>query len=679
MLYSSLFVLALQSGLSITGVKATQSSSASTHEKRGLDNSAIAKKYFGNDAPWYQDRIAYFECSDPQITDVWYYRWKIFRAHQRDLGAKGYISTEFLDDVGWQLQPWASLNDATGFHIGEGRWNRDRRFKDDYLRHMLTGGDDRHFTDYIMDSVWGSYLVDNDVPSATQYLDQMKTLFDAWKDHFDTSKGLYWVEPLLDATEYTISSIDASGGQDGFTGGDSFRPSVNSYMYANARAIAKLAGLLNQADVTADYNSRAAAIKSNVQKSLWNSTFSHFIDRYKVDNDYVNYWDFIRGRELVGVLPWTFDLPDNSSEYASSWKHVLNSNELAGPKGLRTVEPSYQYYMKQYRYEGSRPECQWNGPVWPFQTTQALLAMSNLLDHYQQSVVTNADYIRNLKQYTQLHYQGSSSTLNLQEDYYPDTGEAIVGLARSPHYFHSGYIDLIMTGLVGIRPRADDFIEINPLITSAITYFRVEQAPYHGTNVAVQWDADGSRYGQGAGLRVERDGVVIATSPTLKRLVVPYQKKAIIGINRPIAKSIQLQSNTNYPKGTASSGTDVENVHDAIDGRVWFFPELVNGWNSDANSATNQWYTVDFGSATQISRAELAFFDNGNDFRAPTAYSIQVLSNGNWVDIGGQQKSAVVANGITNVQFTSTSVLQVRLAMTQPSGKRTRLVEVKYF
>lgn len=675
MLYSSLFVLALQSGLSIRGVQATQSSS---HEKRALDTAAIAKKYFGNDAPWYQDRIAYFECSDTQIQDVFYYRQKIFRAHQRDLGAKGFISTEFLDDVGWQLQPYASLNDATGFHIGEGRWNRDRRFKDDYINYMLGGGDDRHFTDYIQDSVWGSYLVDNDVPSATKWIEQMKTLYNQWTDHFDTSKGLYYIEPLLDATEYTISSIDASGGQDGFTGGDAFRPSINSYMYANGRAIAKIAALAGQNDVATDYNNRATTLKNNVQKSLWNSTLSHFIDRYQVSNNYVKYWDPIRGRELVGIVPWTFNLPDNSTEYASSWKHILNANELGGPYGLRTVEPSYQYYMRQYRYEGTQRECQWNGPVWPFQTTQALLAMSNLLDHYQQSVVTNADYLRLLKQYAALHYQ-SSSTLNLQEDYDPATGKAIVGLARSPHYFHSGYIDLIMTGLVGIRPRADDFLEINPLITSDIKYFRAEQVPYHGTNIVVQWDADGSRYGQGAGLRVERDNVVIATSSTLKRLVIPFQKKAIIAINRPIAKSIQLQSSTSYPVGSASSGTDVENVHDAIDGRIWFFSELVNGWNSDVNSATAQWYTVTFQSATQISRAEIAWFDNGNDFVAPTAYSIQVLSNGNWVDVGGQQKSAVVANGITNVQFTSTSVTQVRLAMTQPSGKRTRLVEVKYF
>ncbi len=51
-----------------------------------------------------------------------------------------------------------------------------------------------------------------------------------------------------------------------------------------------------------------------------------------------------------------------------------------GPFGLRTVEPSYPHYMRQYRYDwqSGRRECQWNGPVWPFQTTQVLQGMGKL-------------------------------------------------------------------------------------------------------------------------------------------------------------------------------------------------------------------------------------------------------------------------------------------------------------
>lgn len=64
-----------------------------------LDSKAILSKYFGNDAPWYQDRIPLFESSDADLTDTYYYRWSIFRAHQRDLGACKFISTKFLNNV----------------------------------------------------------------------------------------------------------------------------------------------------------------------------------------------------------------------------------------------------------------------------------------------------------------------------------------------------------------------------------------------------------------------------------------------------------------------------------------------------------------------------------------------------------------------------------------------------
>ena len=77
----------------LVGVALSASATASPLLKRALDTKSLATKYFGNDAPWYQDRIPYFECSDTEIQDVYYYRWKIFRAHQRDLGERGYIST----------------------------------------------------------------------------------------------------------------------------------------------------------------------------------------------------------------------------------------------------------------------------------------------------------------------------------------------------------------------------------------------------------------------------------------------------------------------------------------------------------------------------------------------------------------------------------------------------------
>lgn len=237
---------------------------------------------------------------------------------------------------------------------------------------------------------------------------------------------------------------------------------------------------------------------------------------------------------------------------------------------------------------------------------------------------------------------------------------------------------------MGVRPRADDFLEVNPLLPSsndsqALSWFRAEAIPYHGSDIAVQWDADGSHFGRGAGLRVERDGEVIGTSTTLQRLVIPYARNAVVAIDRPLAKSIQLQTTTEYPYGNASSGTDLENVHDAIDGRVWFWSELPNGWVSDTNSTTEQWYSITFAADTEISRAEIAFFSDGSTFEAPTQYSIQTEIDGVWTDIADVTADDPLANGITHASWTSLTATNVRLALTQAESRQMRLVEFKLF
>ena len=649
--------------------------SAGSTQPAALDSSRILAERFGDDAPWYRGNIPLFASSDPRIDAVYYYRWSIVRAHQRDLGAQGYVTTEFLDDVPWQREPYATLNDASGFHIGEARWLRDRRYAADYIDYMYQGGNDRHFSDYMADAVWGRYLVDGDRTEALRHLSAMHHIYRAWDERFDFSKGLYWIEPLLDATEYTIASIDASGGTDGFRGGDGFRPSINAYMFAQARALSKLATLAGDPAMAADFSARAAALKARVQAALWLPDRQHFVDRYKVSNAHVKYWEPIRGRELVGYVPWTFGLPDDDPRFAAAWKHLLSPAEFAGAAGLRTVGPSYQHYMRQYRYKGKAPECQWNGPVWPFQTTQVLLALANLLNDYKQRVVSRDDYWRLLRQYTLMHWQGER--LDLEEDYHPETGRPIVGLERSHHYFHSGYIDLILSGLVGIRAREDDRLEINPLLPGgdALRWFRVQDVPYHGHLVSVTWDADGRRFGT-RGLTVEVDEQVVAQQPTAARMVVPVPRGVSAPITRPINRAVQLVRGE-FPKASASSNVDPEALHDAIDGRVWFFPEKPNGWSS-APSPAQQWLAVDLGKPQRIERAELAFFADGKRFAAPRAYRLQAMTPQGWRDLPAKADRPL-ANGITHARWDAVDTDKVRVLLDQPAGRATRLVELKLF
>ncbi len=539
-----------------------------------------------------------------------------------------------------------------------------------------------------------------DPKPALKHLDTMQHVYNLWDDHLDRQRGLYWIEPLLDATEYTISSIDASGAgflsnaskdqnHDGFTGGFAYRPSINSYQYANALAVARLAKLAGKPEVAADYEARAARIQAAVLEQLWNPALDHFTDRYQRSTSYVKAGDFIRGRELVGFVPWMFELPPASSGvYGSAWSHALTANELAGPFGLRTVEPSYARYMTQYRYDAATGlrECQWNGPSWPFQTSEALTGMANLLDDYPAAGATASDYLRLLRQYTHQHYL-SPGNPDVQEEYDPDTGKPIVGLPRSHHYSHSTYVDLVISGLIGVRPRADDVLEIRPLVPVGgehpIHYFALERLAYHGHLVSVVYDADGTRYGIGRGLSVFVDGKLAAGAKPLGPLMV---KLAPVSPAATPGPRVDLAVNVGIPEGphaTASSSESAEGLAQAIDGRMWFFPEIANGWSPSASDHSDEsWYAVDFGARRMLSSVELYFLEDGERFKAPVSFRVQVKTASGWVDVRVRQQipQQVIAGGVNRVEFTGASTSGVRVWFTKPAADaRFRLIELKAF
>ena len=77
------------------------------------------------------------------------------------------------------------------------------------------------------------------------------------------------------------------------------------------------------------YLQRAADLKKNVEQSLWNDSLQHFTDRFKQNNQYVHYWNFIRGRELAGMIPWYFNLPDDNRNIQCSMETCFGYNSIA--------------------------------------------------------------------------------------------------------------------------------------------------------------------------------------------------------------------------------------------------------------------------------------------------------------------------------------------------------------
>ena len=209
-----------------------------------LDQHKLAREYYQEDSTWYLDNIPFFECSDKEIEQVYYYRWKMYKAHIRNVGTNSYIITEFINHVPWDREPYCTINAASMHHIYEGRWLKDPRYMDGYIDYLFqNGGNNRRYSESVADAAYARWLVNADSSFIFRQLDSMKYSYAQWQDHWDSSKQLYYIPAMPDATEYTIASIDASGGTAGFEDGEAFRPTINSYMYGNAMAIARIARL----------------------------------------------------------------------------------------------------------------------------------------------------------------------------------------------------------------------------------------------------------------------------------------------------------------------------------------------------------------------------------------------------------------------------------------------------
>ena len=235
-------------------------------------------------------------------------------------------------------------------------------------------------------------------------------------------------------------------------------------------------------------------------------------------------------RELHGYTPWCFDLV--GPEYAVAWKFIMDTNHFYAPYGPTTAERCHPGFA--VAYEGHA--CQWNGPSWPLSTSITLTGLANLLNNQEQPYISKKDYFDLLKIYTKCHHRTKENGTVvpwIDENIDPFTGvwlsrtmlEARNLLSgkgvreRGKDYNHSSYCDLIINGLIGIRPQEGNLLTVNPLIPDGVwDYFCLENVPYHGKNITVLYDKTGEKYKKGKGLTFFVNGRKMASSPDLSTL-----------------------------------------------------------------------------------------------------------------------------------------------------------------
>lgn len=498
-------------------------------EKFNKNDNELYKQYIPNDACWefLEKNIPFFECPDKNIETTYYFRWWTFRKHIKQT-PEGFIISEFLPEVNWS-EKYNTIACAAGHHFYEGRWLKSHKILNSYAHFWFSEGNPRMYSFWAANSLWEYYKVSADEDILNLFPDLIKN-YEEWEkgwmrhDHFigKNEDGLFSTYDDRDGMEMQIS-------------GSGKRPTINSYMYGDAVAIAKMAGKLGEKRLQQQFCLKADSLKALVQTRLWDDEAAFFKTRSEKNDCLADV------RELQGYTPWYVNLPPQGKSYDRAWEYIKRNDGFNAPYGLTTAEQSHPEF--KLVYEGH--ECQWNGPVWPFATSITLTALANLLNNYDQDMVSKADFYDQFVKYSLSHRiideQGNILPW-IDENLNPYTGDWISrtrlkvwengtwsdkkgGIERGKDYNHSTYCDNLIAGLIGIRAQEDNVLIVNPLLPDdAWEWFCLDGVKYKGKIITVAYDKYGTKYHKGRGLMIFVDGQMKAQNAKLGKIEIEIDR-----------------------------------------------------------------------------------------------------------------------------------------------------------
>ena len=389
---------------------------------------------------------------------------------------------------------------------------------------LRKGGAIRTYSFWIAESILQYAAVTGNYDLAKELLPDLIKNYEEWVKAKRDPNGLFWQHDGYDGMEMSAATAILKTP-------NHYRATINSYMFAEANAIAEIAAMTNQNDVAERFRQEAEKIKTLLHTKLWDNEakFYKVAPRVKNADDPVQ---LVNVREEHGYTPWYFETLKPPQEYAVAWEQLTDPQGFYAPFVPTTCEQRSPNF--QISYQGH--ECQWNGPSWPFSTSITLTGLANEIVRETNENADIADviklkdtYLKTLECYVKSHRrvrEDGKSVCWIDENLNPFNGDWISrtrlktwengtwsegkgGVERGKDYNHSSFCDLVISGLVGIRPSEGNLLTVNPLIpTDTWDYFCLENVMYKGHKLTILYDKSGKKYKQGKGFRIFVDGVL---------------------------------------------------------------------------------------------------------------------------------------------------------------------------
>jgi len=154
-------------------------------------------------------------------------------------------------------------------------------------------------------------------------------------------------------------------------------------------------------------------------------------------------------------------------------------------------------------------------------------------------------------------YPGGNLLQPNQAEYYSNWNPTTQTYNRNnPNHVMLGNMNYIfIEDMGGIQPRSDDSIELWP-IDLGYEHFMVNNLRYHGNDVTIVWDPDGSVYGLGAGYSLFLNGEKKATADALGRFVYDPNTNQVVESDAGLTVTVGAEG-TDFP---AAVDTQIEDA-----------------------------------------------------------------------------------------------------------------------
>jgi hypothetical protein len=482
---------------------------------------------------WFADNVPYFDASDPAFKKMWYYRWWIVRFHLVEMDTPDLKRFAFYEGkLGFDNE----IGFAVPAQIKELTYLRDPQYgisqaENSYRNRAANGA--------VVDPPGSPYWAEtyshwiamalaefnrvHPLPPATlrALLPSMASDVRAWLSAYDADgDGL----PERDRPRVTGYDLDILSYW--YFDGTRLDPRAEppalervdfaSFVFANAAATAELATGAGDTALANEFTDVARRVQNAALANLWDDASSFFYPQRAADNARAPL------RELHGFFPFTTLLAPDEPRYAVALAALVDPDDFwARYPPVITSQRHYRDWT--WEMDGLTRN------IAPHPISMGARTLLQALKHYHQGAVQPEHFMELMSRYNDLVYPGVHPSDPLWRpnvhEYYSKWEPYSQSMRPKPsdisHDFHSMYLSLVVEGVVGLTPRGDARIELQPM-ARRWSYFLLDGLRYHGHDLTIVWDRpDGQvRYtGYPEGFSLYADGALAFTRPDIGHVV----------------------------------------------------------------------------------------------------------------------------------------------------------------